>query len=86
MVQCVMCRGIVAPGRRCWRPPADGSMRPNGVVMNAPLLDQDPCLVQAVEQFPVQELVTEFAVEALAIAVLPRAARLDIRGLGADAV
>ncbi len=30
--------------------------------MDAPLLDQNPCLIQAVEQFAVQELITEFAV------------------------
>lgn len=59
-------------------------MWPNGVVMNAPLLDQNPCLVQAVEKFAIQELVSEFPVEALAVTVLPRATWFDIRRLSAD--
>jgi len=61
-------------------------MWPSGVVMNSPLLDQNPCLVQAVEQFAVQELISEFPVEALTVTVLPRAAGLDIRSPGADAL
>ena len=61
-------------------------MWPNGVVMDAPLLDQNARFIQAVEQFAIQELVSEFSVETFTVTVLPRAAWLDIRSLGADAV
>lgn len=48
------------------------------VVLIAPLLNDDPGFRQAVEDFLVEALVTQFAVEGLAIAVLPGAAGLDI--------
>jgi len=57
-------------------------MGPNGVVMDAPLLDQNARFTQAVEQLAVQELFMEFALEALPVTVLPRAAGLDIRSPG----
>jgi hypothetical protein len=53
--------------------------------MNVPLLDQDARFIQAEEQFAVQELVAEFAVEALAVTILPRAPGFYIRSLGAPA-
>lgn len=37
-----------------------------------PLLDQDLCFTEAVEDFPVQHFIAEVAVEAIAIATLPR--------------
>src|SRR4051794_22748202 len=49
--------------------------------MAAPRADHDPSLFQAVEDLQLQALVPEFPVEALAVAVLPRAARGDIQGL-----
>ena len=38
-------------------------MRSNGVVVLPPLLDHDLCLVQAVEDFSVEQLVAQLPVE-----------------------
>jgi hypothetical protein len=54
------------------------------IVVPTPGLDDDPRLGEAVEDFPVEQFVAKLRVEALAVAVLPRAARLDERGPGAD--
>ena len=56
-------------------------MRSNGVVVLPPLLDHDLCLVQAVEDFSVEQLVAQLPVERFAVAVLPGAAWCDIQGL-----
>ena len=56
-----------------------------GIVLAPPLLDQHGRLRQRVEDLPVQQLVAELAVEALVVAVLPRAARLDKEHLDAHA-
>jgi hypothetical protein len=55
-----------------------------GVIVPTPGFDDDPRLGEAVEDFPVEQFVAKLRVEALAVAVLPRAARLDERGPGAD--
>ena len=55
-----------------------------GVVVAPPCLDDDLGLGEAVEDLTVEQFVAKLRVEALAVAVLPRAARLDERGLGAD--
>jgi hypothetical protein len=52
------------------------------IVVQSPALDDDPRLCEAVEHLPVQQLVAELGIEALAVAVLPRAAGLDERGPG----
>src|ERR1700710_597585 len=52
------------------------------VVVFAPLLDQDTGLGQGVERLARQQLVTELAVEALHVAVLPGTTRLGIRRSG----
>lgn len=54
-------------------------MRSDRVVVLAPLLDDDGGLLQAVEDFAVQAFITQFAIEGLAVAVLPRAARFDVK-------
>ena len=59
-------------------------MRSNGVVVLPPLLDHDLCLVQAVEDFSVEQLVAQLPVERFAVAVLPGAAGGDVGSLGAD--
>ena len=59
-------------------------MRPDGVVVIAPSLDQHLRLRQIVEDFPIQQLVPELAVEALVVAVIPRRAVLDVERLHAD--
>jgi hypothetical protein len=58
-------------------------VRPDGVVVLAPLLDEDLGLLEAAEDFTVEQFVPQPAVEAFAIAVLPGAARLDVERLGA---
>ena len=60
-------------------------MGSDGIVLAPPLLDQHGRLRQRVEDLPVQQLVPELAVEALVVAVLPRAARLDKEHLDAHA-
>jgi hypothetical protein len=46
-------------------------MRPLSIVMPPPLLDDDLGFFEAIEDFPIQKLVTEPGVEALAVSVLP---------------
>lgn len=57
-------------------------MRPHGVVVTSPVFDDDLCLLERVEDFTVEQFVTELRIEALAIAVFPRTARHDVGGLG----
>jgi hypothetical protein len=45
-------------------------MRPSGVVVNTPVLDDHLSLLQAVEDLTIQAFVPELAVEGLAITVL----------------
>ena len=52
-------------------PVAKGAVRAHGVVVAAPLLDEDLGFTQGVEDLAVQQLVPEPGVEALAVAVLP---------------
>jgi hypothetical protein len=59
-------------------------VRTDPVVVPAPSLDQDLRLAQAVKDLAVEQLVPELAVERLAVAVLPRAARLDEQGPDAE--
>ena len=54
-----------------WWAVAQGAMGPDGVVMTAPALDQDLSLAQGVKDLPVEQLITEAGVEALAVAVFP---------------
>ena len=64
-------------------------MRAPGVVVLAPALDDGLRFGEAVEDFAVQKLVTQLRVEALAIAIFPRRARLDegrLRSNGCDPV
>ena len=44
----------------------------------SPSFDDNLCLSQAVEDFPVQQFVSELGIETLDIAVLPRVLRLDV--------
>ena len=59
-------------------------MRPDRVVVLPPLLDDSLGLLQAVEDFAVEQLITELAVEGLAVAVLPGTAWFDEQGFGSD--
>src|SRR6266540_6896567 len=59
-------------------------MRPDRVVVASPALDDDLGLAQSVEDLAVEQLIAKAGVEALDVAVLPRAAALDVSGLGTD--
>ena len=59
-------------------------MRPDRVVVASPALDDDLGLAQSVEDLAIEQFIAKAGVEALDVAVLPRAARLDVGGLGAD--
>src|SRR5215207_1181836 len=63
---------------------AEGCMRPDGIVMTAPALDDDLRLAESVEDLAVEQLVPEPGIKALDIAILPRAAWSDVGGLGSD--
>ncbi len=52
------------------------------VVVDAPVLDQHPRLLQAGEQLDREELVAHTPAEALDVGVLPRRAGLDVRAAG----
>ena len=62
---------------------APGAVGSDGIVQPPPLLDEYSGLGQCVEDLPVQELISQLAVEALVVAVLPRTARLDEQRLDA---
>ena len=59
-------------------------MRPDGVVVTAPRLDQHPGLREAVEDLAIEQFVAKRPVEAFVIAVLPWLARGDVERLHAD--
>jgi hypothetical protein len=54
-------------------------MRPNGVVVPAPLFDQHLCLLECIEDFSVQQLIAELPVEGFVVAVFPWAAGFDVK-------
>jgi hypothetical protein len=53
-------------------------MRAHPVDVDAPLLDQNACFFQAVEQFAIQNLTAKLAIERFTVTALPGTARLDI--------
>ena len=59
-------------------------MRSDGVVVVAPTLDYDVGLLETVEDFSVEKLILQFAVERLAIAVLPGTSGFDVERFGSD--
>src|SRR5215208_3317809 len=61
---------------------AEGCMGPDGIVMTAPALDDNLRLAERVEDLAVEQLVPEPGIEALDIAILPRAAWSDVGGGG----
>ena len=69
--------GSELPGR----PIAQATVGPILIVLTTPGLEDDCRLVAIREEFLVQALVAEAAVEALPVGVLPRAARVDVPGL-----
>ena len=63
---------------------AQCAVRPDRIVVDTPFLDQDLGLPQAVEDFAVEQLVSEPGIEAFTISVLPRRPWFDIGGFGTD--
>jgi len=59
-------------------------MRANGIVVTAPALDDDLGFAQRVEELAVEQLVAQAGIETFDEAILPRAARRDVGGLGPD--
>ncbi len=59
-------------------------MGPDGVVVPPPPLDEHLRLEECVEDLPLQQFVTERAIEALDVAVLPGRTRLDVQRLYSD--
>src|SRR5579872_1629158 len=58
---------------------------PFGVVVDAPAFRQHLRFLQRVEDLSVEKLIAQSGVEALAVAVLPRRSRFDIKSACADA-
>jgi len=56
----------------------------NLIVVATPIFDDHSGFLQGIENLAVEKFVAKLRVEAFATAVFPRAARLDIGGLGAD--
>src|SRR6056300_254783 len=61
---------------------AQSTMRSFSVVVFSPFFDQDLCLFQRVEDLAVQKFISKPCIEAFAVSVLPRRARLNVGGLG----
>ena len=59
-------------------------MWPHGVVVTPPSLDHDLGLFERVEDFSIEQFVTQLSVEGFNVTVLSRAAGLDVNGLCAD--
>lgn len=59
-------------------------MRPEAIVMIAPPAGDAPDLPQTVEDFTIEQFIPQAGIEALDIAILPRAAGLDIEGADAE--
>jgi hypothetical protein len=57
-------------------------MRPNGVVVPSPGLDDDLGFTQRIEDLSVEQFVPQTSIEAFNVAVLPRAAWFDVSGVG----
>src|SRR5664280_1871533 len=66
------------------RPLPERAVRPQTVVEPPPAGDEDLRLLERVEEFAVQEFVTQLAVERLDVAVLPGGAGLDEQGGDAE--
>ena len=58
-------------GLRGWRAVAQSTVWSDGVVVPAPLFDDDLCLFEGVEDFPIQQFVPEAGIETLTISVFP---------------
>jgi hypothetical protein len=55
-----------------------------GVVVDAPFLDDRLGFLKAVEDLPIEQFVSQLAIERFAISVLPRRSGLDVKALAAQ--
>ena len=55
-----------------WWSVSQGAVRPDGIVMLAPLLDQDLGIAERTEDLAVEQLIPEAGVAAFDVAILPR--------------
>ena len=69
---------------RCRRSIAKRAVGSHGIEMPSPALDQKLGLPQRIEYLIIQKLVSEFAVEAFIVSVLPKAPGFDVQGLHAN--
>ena len=56
------------------------------VVVLPPLLGDDLCLFQGVEDLAIQQFVPEASIEAFTVSVLPRRAGFNVGGFGTDSM
>jgi hypothetical protein len=56
-------------------------VRPNGVVVLSPSFDHDLGLLESVEYLSVEQFISQLAIEAFVVAVLPGAAGFNVKGL-----
>src|SRR6202050_650348 len=61
------------------RPLAQCRGRPLRVVLHAPPLRQNLCLLQRVEDLAIQELIAQLSIETFTVPVLPWTSRFDIQ-------
>ena len=59
-------------------------MRPNGIVVTAPTLDDDLGFPQRVEYLAIEQFIAQAGIETLDVAVLPGAAGFDVGRLRPD--
>ena len=71
---------FIHTGHWCRRLVAKASVRADVIVMVSPLFQQNLRFFQGIEGLRIQALITQAAIEAFIVAVLPRAARFDIQG------
>ena len=57
-------------------------MRPNGVIVTSPALDDDLGFTQRIEDLTIEQFIPQASIEAFDVAVLPRAAWFDVSALG----
>ena len=65
-------------GFRGWRAVTQSTVWSDRVVVFPPLFDDDLCLLQGVEDLPIQKFAPEAGIEGLAVSILPGTARLDV--------
>ena len=71
---CTVCASSIYAGRE----QAQGTVRPDMIIIMSPVVDHHPSFAQCVDYFPIQALPPKPAVKTLRIAVLPWASRFNV--------